>query len=121
MRAAGRHEMTHDIAIGIEDADFGHVGYCDAFLAARFAKQGLRREHRCGSMKLRAQDRGSCTRILIFCRCHCVLSVTLAGRPSFMTDATTAPDIAASTPTSAIAYAKPNKSASTPEASAPIA
>jgi hypothetical protein len=51
----------------------------------------------------------------------CVPAVTIACRVSFMTKATTVPEIAASTPTAAIAETNPNKSANTPEASAPIA
>src|SRR5262249_48182674 len=117
MRAARRHEMTHDIAIGIEDADFGHIDCGNAFLTAGFAKQGFRREHRCGSMIFLGQDWGTRTLIRLFWRCHGVLSVFLAGRASFMTNATTAPDIVASTPTAAIAHTKPNKSANSPEAS----
>ena len=51
------HEMLHDVAVGIEDADFRDVRGGGALLSPRFAQQRLRSEHRKGAVILAAQDR----------------------------------------------------------------
>src|SRR5581483_4060955 len=65
LRATGRPQMPNDIAVGIEEADFGNDAFPDAFLAAGFAQQRLRREYRRRLMLLVAQDRGGYLRVVL--------------------------------------------------------